>query len=173
MPRPPDAQQLTWDEIVEQLGGSLWVVQGAGEARQSGQGGGVQQSPDGVTVERSFRATVSQGEFHDVYVSTETSSRQEREAILDWRLLNSWVGVGTPQPPVIFPIEMRAERWEGAVEVSGTMVQFCFVGQPHAWAAAGMVGEHQVFITARSWPANEVRLVRAVVPSRVEPFPRR
>lgn len=169
MPDPPVARQLTWDETVEHLGGSLWVMQGAGKARQSGWG----SSGGNGTVGPSARASVTQGDFHDVYVQTETSSRQEPEAIVDWRLLTSWVGVGTPQPPVTFPVEMRADRWAAEVEADGTTVHFHFVGQHDASAAVGMVGENQVLVTARSWPADEVRLVREVAPARVASPPHR
>lgn len=165
---PRDSRHVTWDEAVSQLGGSLWVIEGLGEARLTGSGTGGQSVGEGPA-RLSFSATVTQGVFHDVYASTETSSRQGSEVGRDYGLLHRWVGVATPQPPVAFPVEMRADRWEADVDVEGATVQFVFVGQSDTWAALGMVGDHEVSVTARWWPADDLRLRRQVIRPRAEP----
>ena len=157
------SQQATWDEAVAGLGGSVWVVEGLGDARPSGWGRGG-QSVGGGPAQPSFRASVTQGQFHEAYASTETSSRRGPASGLDYALLSRWVGVATPQPPVAFPVEMRADRWEADVEADGATVQFVFVGEGDTWAAIGKVGDHEVCVTARSWPADDLRLGRQAIP---------
>lgn len=163
---------MTWEGAVADLGGSLWVALGAGDARPSGHGSGSGQrvGEDAATV--SAKASVVQGSYDEVYVTTETSSRRGGGNIrVESGLVFHWFAVATPRPPYNFPLEMRAERWEAAVEADGTTAPFLFVGQQDAWAALGIVGDHEVCVAARGWPASELRLVRLLIPPRADPLP--
>jgi hypothetical protein len=97
----------------------------------------------------------------DAEVEVETSDDPAApEDMLLWRLSGNWMSVALSDDRPRFPVRLEADRWEQDVDVEGTPHRAVFVGNDTAWCASTQVGPHGVMLSARGWPAADLRLVR-------------
>ncbi len=149
---------MTWEQAARRLGGTVYAAAGAGPAYQGGYGHSGHRRVQAVSV------TVR----HDapgIELEVDTSSEERwPDELADWRLLTEVLHRAARADRVVFPFELRLDRWEQQVFVDGAAELFVFVGNDAGWSAAGTAAGRQVTVTSSGWPHEGLALT--AVPAR-------